>query len=143
MKPYLLALLAAVALSAPIQAIAAAVPVSASWSIPDKRANGEAMPASEIQGYEISYTIDDGKPVTLNITPGSATSRTVTLMLAGRAAPYKTTWSIVAVDTKGLKSAQSNEVVSNITVPVSNPGAPSKFTLKVECTNNQCTAVMQ
>lgn len=85
--------------------------ITLSWSVPTQRENGDTLTANEIAGYEIN----DSCGVTVEIT-GNTTSYTLPIVL-----PFDCTFSIVAVDTDGLRSQVSNE----ITVRFNAPNAPT------------------
>lgn len=82
-----------------------------SWTIPTTRADGTALTASELAGYEIYYTNDAGSvSAVVPVSGGSAVSTTVSSLASG-----SYSFSISAIDTSGLKSALST--VATVTFP--------------------------
>lgn len=82
-----------------------------SWTIPATRADGTALTASELAGYEIYYTNDTGSvSAVVPVSGGSAVSTTVSSLASG-----SYSFSISAIDTSGLKSALST--VATVTFP--------------------------
>ena len=114
-----------------------------SWSVPTARVDGTAMPVSELAGYSIFYKIDNGSEQRVDVTPGSATTKSVDLTLAPRDTPYVLSASIVATDTKGQSSSRSTVVTKSITILPALPSAPGNFTLTITCAAGSCTLVVQ
>jgi hypothetical protein len=77
-----------------------------SWTIPTTRADGTALTASELAGYEIYYTDDTGSvSAVVSVSGGSTASTTVASM-----APGNYSFAISAIDSAGLKSSLSSVV---------------------------------
>jgi len=77
-----------------------------SWSIPATRADGTALSASELAGYEVYYTNDSGSvAATVPVSGGTTTAASVSSLSSGN---YS--FAISAIDTTGLKSALSSVV---------------------------------
>lgn len=77
-----------------------------SWSIPATRADGTALTASELAGYEVYYTNDSGSvAATVPVSGGTTTVASVSSLSSGN---YS--FAISAIDTSGLKSALSSVV---------------------------------
>lgn len=80
-----------------------------SWAIPTRRENGERLARSELGRYEVYYTSDLGKSDTFRIENTSQTSLTVANLEQDT---YY--FAMVAVDTDGVFSELSNEVLKII-----------------------------
>ena len=128
---------AGLALSAPSQNL------TYSWTVPTTRADGSALSASEISGYNLYYSVDSGAEQKVNIVPGSTTSKSITLTLPARTTAYKVVSQITAVDTANQESARSLAVVSNFTVLPAVPSTPGNFTITITCVSGTCTLVVQ
>lgn len=76
-----------------------------SWKIPTTRANGDALPITELAGYEIYYTTGTSTQVTIPVTGGALTSYGIKDL-----APGTYYFAVAAVDTNGTKSALSQMV---------------------------------
>jgi hypothetical protein len=77
-----------------------------SWTIPTTRADGTALTASDLAGYEIYYTDDTGSvSAVVPVSGGSTASTTVASMTPG-----KYSFAISAIDSAGLKSSLSSVV---------------------------------
>jgi hypothetical protein len=133
---YLLSLLLSLAAAT---VLAATATVTATWSIPTTREDGSTITAADISGYELTYSIDGGKPVAISVGGSSTAAKDVILQLAGRATPYATSWTIVAIDSTGLRSKPSTAAKVSITVPQSPISAPSAVSVKVSCANGVCS----
>lgn len=80
-----------------------------SWTIPTTRADGTALTASELAGYEIYYTNETGSVSSVvPVSNGTAVSTNVTSLASGN---YS--FSISAIDTSGLKSELSTVATIN------------------------------
>jgi hypothetical protein len=78
------------------------------WSAPSTRANGTALPLSELSGYRLYYLregSDASNDKTISIQGGTTTSYNLTLTAAG-----SYTFAITAVDQNGLESPLSSAV---------------------------------
>lgn len=77
-----------------------------SWSIPATRADGTALSAGELAGYEVYYTNDSGTiAATVPVSGGTTTAASVSSLSSGN---YS--FAISAIDTTGLKSSLSSVV---------------------------------
>lgn len=77
-----------------------------SWTIPTTRADGTALTAAELAGYEIYYTNDSGTvSAVVPVSGGSTATTTVASMTPGN---YS--FAISAIDSTGLKSSLSSVV---------------------------------
>lgn len=76
-----------------------------SWQIPATRADGSALLASDLSGYEIYYTTDTSATGTYIISGGSTTLYTINNLPAGT---YH--FAMSAIDSTGLKSSLSSVV---------------------------------
>lgn len=125
--------------------------VSISWTPPTTRADGTALSTSDLAGYEIYYTTDVAMPAIpdatntglVSVSPGSMTTKVITLSLAPRTTAYKIYFAMSAIDTAGRKSALSNLVVATLSVPISVPGAPLNLKVAITCASNNCTVTIQ
>lgn len=80
-----------------------------SWSIPTTRADGTALAASELAGYEVYYTNDSGSVTALvPVSGGTTTATSVSSLSSGN---YS--FAISAIDTSGLKSTLSSVVTAS------------------------------
>ena len=85
-------------------AIARADTVEVSWTAPTERVDGTALPATEIAGYRLSWTLNGTAQSDLTVPPG--TSYTLdTGTQTGRVCLVMRT-----VDTDGLESVATGEV---------------------------------
>lgn len=93
--------------------------ITVSWSIPVERENGDLLLLTEIAGYELFNDCQEN-PVT--IIGGETTSYTLAIAL-----PFSCAFSVLTVDTDGLRSVSSE----SITVTFNPPKAPliSEITL--------------
>ena len=89
------------------------------WTAPTTRTDGSALPAEEIQGYELVYA--DGKALAL--VKANASSHQITPPVG------KTCYKARTIDTGGRTSAWTPEVC--VTIAVAAPKAPS---VKIEVT---------
>lgn len=97
----------------------AASNVKLSWSVPTTRENGQALPTSQLTGYEVYYTTDDPAVTgTVKVSGGTTSSYTVQNLAAGN---YH--FAIAAVDVTGLKSKLSTIV--DVKVAATSLAAPS------------------
>jgi hypothetical protein len=135
-----LAALLLIAISLPALAQAASQSVIYSWSAPTTRVDGTALPAAQIGGYELIYTIDSGTPVVVALA-GSIVTNTQTLNLSPRVNPYVLVSSIKVVDTSGVKSV-ATVVTNNITVLSSSPSAPGSFKATISCNAGSCSLII-
>lgn len=122
--------------------------IAASWSIPTTRTDGSALAASELASYEIYYAVDGAGTLVppdsvATVTPGSATSKLITLSLPPRVTPYKVYFAVSAIDTAGRKSPMSTIVVATVNVPIANPSAPGNFKILITCAAGTCTWTVQ
>lgn len=120
----------------------AATPVQSAkfeWTVPTTRESGEALPASEIKGYELTYRVNNGKEVTVPLSADAA-AHTLDLDLPASTTAQTIEASIVAVDTFGLKSKPSNSVRHTFMVLPGEPSPPANFRLVIEC--RDCTVRM-
>lgn len=90
--------------------------LNVSWSAPTERVDGTQLPASEIAGYLLDWTVRGNAQATLTL--GAVTSYTLdTGTLTGR-----TCVTLRTVDTDGLTSDPSETVCRN-----AKPNAPSSL----------------
>jgi hypothetical protein len=76
------------------------------WQVPTTRANGQALTASELSGYEIYYTTDNPNVSgTFTVSGGTTTTYDANNLAAGT---YY--FAMSAVDSTGAKSALSTVV---------------------------------
>lgn len=76
------------------------------WTIPTTRANGTALPLSQLAGYQVYWTRDsDKKTGTINVNKASAVATVMNTVYPGT---YY--FAISAVDTSGVKSSLSKVV---------------------------------
>ena len=96
------------------------------WSAPTTRADGSALPAAEIAGYELYLTNE----AAVTILPASATSYDYTVPV-GYTTKSTDSAAMIAVDTGGLKSAPSPSVALpvGVTTPKPLPGAPTSLSV--------------
>jgi hypothetical protein len=80
------------------------------WTIPTTRANGKALPISELKGYQVYWTRESDKSTgTINVNKSTAIS---TVM--NTAVPGTYYFAISAIDTAGLKSTLSPVVTARL-----------------------------
>ena len=77
-----------------------------SWTIPTTRADGSALTAADLAGYEIYYTNDTGTIATTVPVSGGTTNTTTLASLASG----NYSFAISAIDASGLKSSLSTVV---------------------------------
>jgi hypothetical protein len=87
------------------EAQAALVSVNITWAIPTTRANGDALLASDLSGYEIYYTTDNAASATYSVENGNTSAVTLDGL-----APDTYYFAISAIDTQGIKSELSGVV---------------------------------
>ena len=80
------------------------------WTIPTTRADGSALSASDLAGYEVYYTNDSGTVSAVVPVAGGTTASTLVSNLASGNYYF----SVSAIDTGGLKSALSSLVSVSI-----------------------------
>lgn len=95
--------------------------VTLSWEVPTSRENGEALPLSEIAGYQINGCNAAG-PVVIDVLDGATTSYKMAL-----ATPFDCPFSIVSVDTSGLRSQPSE----SLRVSFNPPNAPKLNAIQI------------
>lgn len=86
--------------------------VQLSWYIPDSREDGSDLEVYEIDGYRIYYSttdtsIDEGESIEVN--DPQITDYSITGLPSG---DYRL--AISAIDTQGLESRRSSEIIANI-----------------------------
>ena len=83
---------------------------SLTWAIPSTRTNGNALPASELAGYEVYWTRgSDNAKGTIKISKGAIASTALDVYTPGT---YY--FAVSAIDTKGLKSPLSSMVQASL-----------------------------
>jgi fibronectin type 3 domain-containing protein len=109
-----------------------------SWAAPVNRVNGQQLLASEIAGYEIIYTTDDNQGGSVMVDDPGVLSYTLSGL-----APATYYFTVVAIDSDGLKSDLSN-MVSEVVVgtePVQEPApepAPEPEPTPEPCKGKGC-----
>lgn len=129
-----------IAFSLPAFAQAASQSVIYTWTAPTTRVDGTALPAAQIGGYELTYSIDGGTPVVV-VLASSLAANTQALSLAPRLNPYVLVSSLKVIDSAGIKSAATT-VTSNITVLASSPSAPGSFKATISCNAGSCSLII-
>lgn len=117
--------------------------VAKQWDIPTAYVDGTPLPVSAIAGYKLTYSIDGGTPVIVNVTGGAKTTTTLALNLAVRATPYVLSSVIRTVLVNGAESVDSSPAqVKNITVLSPSPNAPSNFKITITCDAGSCNLLV-
>lgn len=108
----------------------AASSVKLSWGIPTTRENGQALPVSELTGYELYYTTDDPAVTgSVKVSGGATATYTVSNLAAGN---YH--FAISAVDSKGLKSKLSPIADVKVLASTAAPSVPTSTKVAVAST---------
>jgi hypothetical protein len=82
--------------------------IKLNWTAPSTRADGSALPLSEISGYRVYYLLegtDSSNDTTIAVNGGTTTTLNLTLTTAG-----SYTFAITTVDRNGLESKLSSAV---------------------------------
>jgi len=97
------------ALAAPALAELPLVPtgISLSWTAPIERENGDTITASEIAGYEVADSCDSA------LIPVEGTTLTLPVVL-----PFDCLYTVMTVDTDGLRSAPSDPITVKFNAPL-------------------------
>jgi len=85
---------------------------SLSWTVPQTRVNGSPLDFSQIAGYEVVYTRDDGQPQSIKLSDRDLTSVVLQNLTAG-----EYTYRVRAIDSNGLMSVFSASQGKTIDAP--------------------------
>lgn len=105
---------------------AAEVERTLSWEAPTQYVNGAPLPAEDILGYKILYSIDSQDFDNEVLVSAGSTEQIVVLDLPPRAEPY-TIYAVARTIADTGESPNSNVASFEFEVPLGPPGAPTNL----------------
>lgn len=115
--------IAVLMVSGSVWATPVVVEIPRAWTLPTTREDGTPLKSADITGYELSYAVEGGPYGVIPVAGSTTLATTAALALEPRTAPYRITWSVIAI--AGVKSKPSN--LDTTSTLVTAPNQPKNY----------------